>query len=140
MILEKGPQHEALLKDYLNADADADGLEWLSTRPADYRQRFGTRWLTADFQPGDVLCFGMDTVHGALDNCSTAGRCRLSSDTRYQLAAEPLDERWNGADPIAHGRDKVFYPGLGAWNNAEFQDEWKPVDAYGRLKLPTQEG
>jgi hypothetical protein len=139
MILERGPEHARLLEDYLNADADADGLEWLSTRPAECRRKFGTRWLTADFQMGDVLCFGMDTVHGALDNCSPTGRCRLSSDTRYQLASDPLDERWNGEDPVAHGRDKVFYPGLGAWNNADFQDEWKPVDDYGRLQMPEEQ-
>lgn len=139
MILERGPDHERLLTDYLNADADKDGLEWLSTRPAECRRQFGSRWLTADFEAGDVLCFGMDTVHGALDNCSVAGRCRLSSDTRYQLAADPLDERWNGDDPVAHGRDKVFYPGLGHWNNADFQDEWKPVDDYGRLKMPEEQ-
>jgi hypothetical protein len=30
-------------------------------------------------------------------------RLRLSTDTRYQLASEPVDERWIGEDPIAHG-------------------------------------
>ena len=33
----------------------------------------------------------------------------------------------------AHGRDKVFFPGLGSWNNKDFQDEWKTVDERGRL-------
>jgi hypothetical protein len=28
---------------------------------------------------------------------------RLSSDSRYQLATEPADERWIGEHPIAHG-------------------------------------
>ena len=28
---------------------------------------------------------------------------------------------------------KVFYPGLGRWNNKDFQDEWKSVDACGRF-------
>ena len=135
MILERSEKHELLLADYLASDADRDQLEWLSIRPREWREQFGTRWLTADFQIGDVLCFRMDTVHGALDNNSPTGKCRLSSDTRYQLASEPFDQRWNGENPIAHGYNKVFYPGLGQWNNADFQDEWKPVDERGRLRL-----
>jgi len=43
----------------------------------------------------------MATVHASLDNQST--RLRLSSDSRYQLASEPADERWIGPNPIAHG-------------------------------------
>ncbi len=134
MILERGPKHHRLLQNYLGKDADRDGLQWLGD-PRELRQRFGSRWLTTNFKPGDVLCFAMDTVHAALDNRSPTGRCRLSSDSRYQLASEPLDERWNGSDPPAHGRDKVFFPGLGSWNNKDFQDEWKTVDERGRLIL-----
>ena len=43
----------------------------------------------------------MATVHASLDNHSN--RFRLSSDSRYQLASEPADERWIGENPIAHG-------------------------------------
>jgi hypothetical protein len=35
-----------------------------------------------------------------MDNRSN--RLRLSSDSRYQLAAEPVDERWVGEDPPGH--------------------------------------
>jgi hypothetical protein len=59
----------------------------------------------------------------------------LSSDSRYQRIDEPADPRWNGPDFDAHGGGKVFYPGLGKWNNVEFQDEWKSVDEHGRLVL-----
>ena len=34
---------------------------------------------------------------------NTTRTIRLSSDTRYQLASEPVDERWIGEHPIAHG-------------------------------------
>jgi len=134
MILERGPRHADLLKRYLEMDADRDHLEWLGD-PRSTRERFGTRWLTTDFAAGDVLCFAMHTVHAALDNHSPTQRCRLSSDSRYQLASDPLDERWNGPDPLAHGRDMVFFPGLGSWNNKDFQDEWKTVDERGRLVI-----
>jgi len=43
----------------------------------------------------------MYTVHTSLDNGANA--IRLSTDTRYQLASEPIDERWVGEKPIGHG-------------------------------------
>jgi hypothetical protein len=61
----------------------------------------GGRWLTGEFRAGDLLTFSMYTVHASLDNQSKS--IRLSSDTRYQLASEPVDERWIGENPIAHG-------------------------------------
>ena len=48
---------------------------------------------------------------------------------------EPADPRWNGSDFEGHGGSRVFYPGLGRWNNADFQDEWKDVDECGRIVL-----
>ena len=65
------------------------------------RLELGGRWLTTDYQAGDVLVFGMYTMHASMDN--QTDRFRLSTDTRYQLASEPVDERWVGENPIAHG-------------------------------------
>jgi hypothetical protein len=72
----------------------------LSKNPVKLRDRLGGRWLTAEFGMGDVLTFGMYTVHCSLDNQSN--RVRLSSDSRYQLASEPADHRWTGEEPPAH--------------------------------------
>jgi hypothetical protein len=58
------------------------------------------RWLTSEFQAGDALIFGLFTLHASLAH--TSERCRISSDTRYQLADEPVDERWIGETPKAH--------------------------------------
>ena len=135
MLLEGSHRSERLHDGYLRADADRDGLTWLDADPVAVQDLYGARWLTTDFEPGDVLCFGMHTLHGALDNRSTTGRCRLSSDSRYQRTDEPADPRWNGADFEGHGGRRVFYPGLGQWNNDDFQDEWKDVDEMGRLRL-----
>jgi hypothetical protein len=49
----------------------------------------------------DVLVFGMYTMHASLDN--QTDRWRLSTDSRYQLASEPADERWIGEHPPGHG-------------------------------------
>lgn len=136
LVLLEGSHVSERLKDgYLDRDADRDGLTWLADDPVEVQRLYGRRWLTTDFQPGDVLCFGMSMLHGAIDNRSTTGRCRLSSDSRYQRADEPADPRWNGKDFEGHGGSRVFYPGLGRWNNDDFQDEWKDVDEHGRLLL-----
>ena len=65
------------------------------------REELDCRWLTTDYQLGDLLVFSMYTMHASTDNHTK--RLRLSTDTRYQLASEPVDERWIGEDPIAHG-------------------------------------
>jgi hypothetical protein len=44
----------------------------------------------------------MNLVHASLDN--QTDRIRLSSDTRYQRASEPADDRWIGPNPSAQTR------------------------------------
>jgi hypothetical protein len=83
-----------------NRPAEATGA--ITDDHVGLRRRLGGRWLTADFSAGDLLVFGMYLVHASLDNQSP-DRLRLSSDTRYQLASEPADERWIGPEPPAHG-------------------------------------
>ena len=74
----------------------------LATDPVTIQDQIGGRWLTArEYRMGDLLTFSVFTVHASLDN--TSNQIRLSSDSRYQLASEPLDERWIGENPPAHG-------------------------------------
>jgi hypothetical protein len=65
------------------------------------RSELGGRWLTAEFRMGDALVFSAYTMHASTDNLTP--RMRISSDTRYQLASEPADERWVGPHPVGHG-------------------------------------
>ena len=65
------------------------------------RRELGCRWLTAEYEAGDLLVLSMFTMHSSSDN--QTGRIRLSSDSRYQLASESVDERWIGEDPPKHG-------------------------------------
>ena len=120
MILENSHRQTTRLRKYLGRDVDAyctnypDAADiaagrkvwqdWdgrLSSDPVSLREKLGGRWLTTEFRAGDVLTFGMATVHASLDN--QTNRFRLSSDSRYQLASEPADERWIGAHPAGHG-------------------------------------
>ncbi|RYG38334.1 phytanoyl-CoA dioxygenase [bacterium] len=70
------------------------------------RAKLGGRLLTArEFRMGDLLTFSIYTVHGSLDNGSN--EIRMSSDSRYQLASDPIDERWVGENPPGHGGSSV---------------------------------
>jgi hypothetical protein len=120
MILEGSNRKHERLRSYLNRDVDTyctNGRhapeieagkklwEWggsLSKDPVSLRKKLGGRWLTTDFEAGDLLTFTMHTVHASLDNQS-GDRIRFSSDSRYQPASQPADERWVGENPIAHG-------------------------------------
>ena len=89
-------------------DVDRDKVAgWFSSDPIEMVDRHGGRWGTHEFRMGDVLIFGMFTMHGSLDNHSN--QYRISCDTRYQRADEPIDERWIGEEKF---RDGMF--GLGA--------------------------
>jgi ectoine hydroxylase-related dioxygenase (phytanoyl-CoA dioxygenase family) len=67
----------------------------------DIQKQLESRWLGEEYRAGDVLVFGMHTLHAAGDNQTDA--IRLSTDSRYQPADEPADERWIGPHPIGHG-------------------------------------
>jgi ectoine hydroxylase-related dioxygenase (phytanoyl-CoA dioxygenase family) len=74
----------------------------LTYNPVQLREQLGGRWLTSrEYRMGDVLIFTMRTVHASIDNQTRA--IRLSSDSRYQPESLPVDERWVGESPVAHG-------------------------------------
>ena len=47
------------------------------------------------------MVFSVYTMHASPENHTA--QIRLSSDSRYQLASEPVDDHWIGDDPPAHG-------------------------------------
>ncbi|MEM7033953.1 MAG: phytanoyl-CoA dioxygenase family protein [Chloroflexota bacterium] len=121
MILENSHRQEEIKATYGTMDVDAQCTnppiaaeiassekDWRRHGTGTYasdaialQKRLNSRWLTTDYQLGDLLIFSMYTLHASLDN--QTNRLRLSTDTRYQLASEPVDERWIGDNPIAHG-------------------------------------
>lgn len=119
LVLEGSHRRTDVLADYLACDVDSfctnrTGEAGDASRPhprsdgtlgddvEGLRRRLGGRWLTAEeYRMGDVVIFGMTLVHGSLDNRTE--RIRISTDSRYQLASEPMDERWVGEHPPGHG-------------------------------------
>jgi hypothetical protein len=117
MVLENSHRLERVKNTYGKRDVDAycenkpQAAEYasgqrrfsghISRNPVKLRERLGGRWLTTEFRAGDLLTFSMYTLHASLDN--QTDHVRLSTDTRYQLASEPADERWSGEEPTGHG-------------------------------------
>lgn len=98
------PTWEKVHQTYGKMDVDRDHVGgWFSNEPRHLTATYGGQWMTSAFQAGDILIFGMRTIHASTTNVTT--RLRLTSDTRYQLAADPIDERWiakAGKPPIGH--------------------------------------
>lgn len=100
-ILVGSHRFEKIKETYGKMDVDRDRVEgWFTTNPMEMVDRYGGRWATSEFKAGDALIFGMFTMHASLNNVSN--RYRISCDTRYQRADEPVDERWIGENPPAH--------------------------------------
>ncbi|MNI03540.1 Phytanoyl-CoA dioxygenase (PhyH) [compost metagenome] len=98
-----GSQHyEKIKQTYGEMDVDRDNVAtgWFSDDPIEIVDTFGGQWATTSFEAGDVIIFGMYMMHASLNNATN--RYRISSDTRYQLASEPVDERWIGEKPKGH--------------------------------------
>ena len=114
MVLEGSHKNRELQQTYGARDVDsycendpsdaartANGYNgWLSESPNELRNQLGGRWLVSEYKPGDIVIFSIDLAHGGMDNRSS--HLRLSSDSRYQLASEPMDERWIGENPPGH--------------------------------------
>ncbi|MCY3976674.1 MAG: phytanoyl-CoA dioxygenase family protein [Chloroflexi bacterium] len=83
---------------YGKMDVDRDRIEgWFELDPPKIVERFGGQWLGSHYRAGDVIIFGMHTMHASTTNLTN--RFRLSCDVRFQPASEPMDERW-----AKHGR------------------------------------
>ena len=119
-VIPRSHRIEKLQPKYFELDVDAvctnrrgaDGrprrqspsFGYLSKNPVRLRANLGLPFLTTDFRAGDLLVFTTRTLHCSFDNHGR--RIRLSTDTRYQAADEPIDDRWGSIDgrpPVRHG-------------------------------------
>ena len=92
----------------------------IDTHPADFAEERNSRLLTAEFEPGDVLIFGMHTIHGTFENHAKDNKIRLTCDIRFQPKNEPRDPRYFGPKP--GGTTGIGY---GELNSARpLNEEW----------------
>lgn len=95
------PGFKKLLNTYGRMDVDRDLVEgWFTEDPLEITEKFGGQWKTTRFRAGDVMIFGMHTMHASTTN--TTDRFRISADVRFQPASDPVDKRWAGDNPIGH--------------------------------------
>ena len=80
---------------YGKMDVDRDKIEgWFSHNPMEIVENVGGQWATNNFKAGDVLIFGMHTMHASTTNMTN--RYRLSCDIRFQPETDVADARWVG--------------------------------------------
>ena len=92
---------QKVIDTYGHTDVDRDKTcGYFSNDPAELVDKFGGRWASTTFQPGDVVILNMFIMHASLTNMTN--KYRISCDTRHQLASEPIDERWAGKEPKTH--------------------------------------
>jgi len=67
---------------------------WISTNLVEMAERFQSRWLIADYEAGDMVIHSPYMIHAATQNKDPLNRMRLSTDIRFQRAADDIDPRW----------------------------------------------
>ncbi len=100
-VLENSHRFEDLIAgaEQMDYDSAYSPQVQMTDNAIEFARQRGSRFLTENFEPGDVIVFGMTTMHGSFDNVSPINRTRLSVDVRWQPAAEPIDERYVGPNP-----------------------------------------
>lgn len=126
------PEFERLRRTYGRHDPDRDRIKGADNAAGHFSfdllevtERFGGRWLSANFRAGDLLVFPAFTLHCALEN--TSDRYRISSDIRFQPAADPVDERFMSVaqpDRLLRHRYRVAGGAVDALTMAEARARW----------------
>jgi uncharacterized membrane protein YgcG len=96
------------------AEPGFQGSGWLSSNPAEVAELGGpeVQWVAGDYAAGDVILFGMHTLHASSAN--TTDRVRLSCDVRWQPAHHAIDERYVGSAEDMARKQRERKQG-GAW-------------------------
>lgn len=92
------------------------GSGWLTEDPHDAALPPSARqWVSGDFSAGDVIIFGMHTLHMSTANKTDC--VRISCDVRWQPAADVVDDRYVGTRDELLEKAKQRKKG-GAWVGA----------------------
>ncbi len=67
---------------------------WLTEDLPSLADKLDTRWLMANYEAGDMVVHSPYMIHASTENFSLDNRMRLSTDIRYQLVSDQIDQRW----------------------------------------------
>ena len=100
-VIEGSHKYDDIYKKYYGFDVDKNKnlKASIESHPVDFAKERKSKILTAHFNPGDILIFGMYTVHGTFENHSKDNKIRLTCDIRFQPQKEPKDPRYFGVNP-----------------------------------------
>ncbi len=91
------PGFDRLRQTYGRLDVDRDGYGgWFTKDPQEITDNFGGQWKTTAFQAGDVLTFGMYTMHASTTN--TTDHWRLSCDVALSARPRPRGRALGGRE------------------------------------------
>jgi hypothetical protein len=101
MVVENSHRFSDLVESVVGFDVvrDTGRKAAFAENAIDFARSRGTRLLSANFEAGDVILFGMYLLHGSLDHHDDSGTVRVSTDLRWQPARLAADPRYFGADP-----------------------------------------
>ena len=121
-VVENSHKFDDLIDDIRGGDvhADPDRSVEIDINPQNVVDSRKSKFLTTEFNPGDVVVFSPTTLHGSFDKVSPEGGVRVSCDVRYIAETLPLDDRYFGADPKG-----ITGGGYGELNGAKpLNQEW----------------
>ena len=100
-VIEGSHKYDDIYKKYYGFDVDKnkDLKATIDSHPIDFAKERNSKILTTHFNPGDILIFGMYTVHGTFENHSKDNKIRLTCDIRFQPQKESKDQRYFGVNP-----------------------------------------
>lgn len=86
---QAGGLSEEEAKSAFNQNMMSTGL--LSEGPKEFAERFGRRWLVAEYEAGDVVLHNPFAIHASTLNCSKESAIRLATDLRFVDSSRPWD-------------------------------------------------
>ena len=100
------------------------GSGWLTEDPRDAALP-PRQWVSGDYAAGDVIIFGMHTLH--MSTANLTDNVRISCDVRWQPAGDAVDERYVGSKEELLEKAKQRKKG-GAWFAGASTDDVTMVD------------
>ncbi|KAK5173636.1 uncharacterized protein LTR77_002317 [Saxophila tyrrhenica] len=88
-------------KSAFNQNMMSTGL--LSEGPKEFAERFGRKWLVAEYEAGDVVLHNPFAIHASTINHSEQGVIRLATDLRFVDSSRPWDTRWSKPYTLGDG-------------------------------------